>query len=60
MKEMTFKEFKTMVAVKLQLLRGCCQTASIKKKQIHESVEAFIKVVDDVQEKKQTISKEEI
>ena len=44
---MTTEEFKTMVLVKLELLRGCCNVSSIKKSQIEKSIEEFIKKVKD-------------
>ena len=45
---MTPEEFKTMVLVKLELLRGCCQVSTINKKQIAKSIEDFIKKVEEI------------
>lgn len=38
-----YKELKTQVVVKLTLLVGACRMPSVKKKQIEESLERFIK-----------------
>lgn len=48
-KSMTLDKFKTMVVVKLELLRGCCNTSSIKKSQISKSIEEFINKVTTVE-----------
>lgn len=46
---MTEKEFKTMVVVKLEMLRGCCNTSSIKKAQIAQSISEFISKISKIE-----------
>jgi hypothetical protein len=50
--QITAEQFKTMILVKLEMLRGCCQTASIKKSQIAESIIEFSNKVKKVEIKK--------
>jgi len=40
------ERLKTMVIVKMHMLRGCCNTASIKKNQIEKSIQDFIVEVE--------------
>jgi len=40
------ERLKTMVIVKMHMLRGCCNTASIKKNKIEKSIQEFIKEVE--------------
>ncbi len=47
MDQKKFDEFKTMVLVKLEMLRGCCNVSSIKKKQMEQSIREFIKKVEE-------------
>lgn len=47
--KMTAKQYETMVKVKLELLRGCCNTSSIKKSQIAKSIEEFIRKLDKIE-----------
>lgn len=41
-------EFKTMVVVKLEMLRGCCNVKTISKKQIEKSIQEFIKKLQEL------------
>ncbi len=38
---MTAEQFKTMVLVQIEMWRGCCQTPTISKKKIAESMRKF-------------------
>lgn len=43
---MSPEQFKTMVIVKLEMLRGCCSVGTISKKQVGKSIEEFIKKIE--------------
>lgn len=43
------EKFKTMVIVKLEMLRGCCNIKTISKKQIAKSIEEFIEKIKETE-----------
>ncbi len=46
---MKANDFKTMVQVKLELLRGCCLYKGISKKKIEESIREFADKIEKIE-----------